>query len=45
MIAFPGAYSDYFDLVDKHGIEFHREPVGIADNDISRSRMPMQGDR
>lgn len=31
MIGFPGAYADYYDLVDKHGIEFKREPLSIAD--------------
>ena len=33
MIGFPGAYADYYDLVDKHGIEFKREPLSIADRD------------
>lgn len=31
MLGFPGAYVDYYDLIDKHGIEFHREPMGIGD--------------
>jgi gluconate 2-dehydrogenase gamma chain len=31
MIGFPGAYADYHDLIDKHGIEFHQEPLSIAD--------------
>jgi gluconate 2-dehydrogenase gamma chain len=31
MIGFPGAYADYHDLIDKHGVEFHREPLSIAD--------------
>jgi gluconate 2-dehydrogenase gamma chain len=31
MIGFPGAYADYYDLIDKHGVEFHREPLSIAD--------------
>jgi gluconate 2-dehydrogenase gamma chain len=31
MIGFPGAYADYHDLIDKHGLEFHREPLSIAD--------------
>jgi gluconate 2-dehydrogenase gamma chain len=36
MIGFPGAYADYFDLIDKHGVELHREPLGIADGANSR---------
>ena len=31
MIGFPGAYADYHDLIDKHGVEFLREPLSIAD--------------
>ena len=31
MLGFPGAYSDYYDLIDKHGIAFHREPLGIGE--------------
>jgi gluconate 2-dehydrogenase gamma chain len=31
MIGFPGAYADYHDLIDKHGVEFQREPLSIAD--------------
>jgi gluconate 2-dehydrogenase gamma chain len=31
MVGFPGAYTDFFELVDQHGMEFQREPVGIAD--------------
>ena len=31
MLGFPGAYVDYYDLIDKHGIEFHREPMGIGE--------------
>jgi gluconate 2-dehydrogenase gamma chain len=33
MIGFPGAYADYYDLVDKHGMEFQREPLSIAERD------------
>jgi gluconate 2-dehydrogenase gamma chain len=33
MIGFPGAYADYFDLIDKHGMEFKREPLSIADRE------------
>jgi gluconate 2-dehydrogenase gamma chain len=32
MIGFPGAYADYHDLIDEHGVEFHREPLSIADD-------------
>jgi len=31
MLGFPGAYSDYYDLIDKHGIALHREPLGIGE--------------
>jgi gluconate 2-dehydrogenase gamma chain len=31
MIGFPGAYSDYYDLIDKHGVELRREPLSIGD--------------
>jgi gluconate 2-dehydrogenase gamma chain len=44
MIGFPGAYADYYDLVDKHGIEFQREPLSIEERDSPHSsvhnRMP-----
>ena len=30
MIGFPGAYADYYDLVDKHGITVDRPPVSLA---------------
>ncbi len=33
-VGFPGAYADYYDLVDKHGLEFRREPVGIGDGAV-----------
>ena len=39
MIDFPGAYADYFDLVDKHGMEFKREPLAIADRDHPESSL------
>ncbi len=31
MIGFPGAYANYYDLVDKHGIQLTRAPLSIAD--------------
>src|ERR1022692_3657699 len=37
MIGFPGAYADYYDLIDKLGVEFHREPLSIADRPSSHS--------
>lgn len=37
MIGFPGAYADYYDLVDKHGIEFQREPLSIAERESPHS--------
>jgi len=30
MIGFPGAYANYYDLVDKHGIKLDREPMSIG---------------
>lgn len=32
MIGFPGAYADYFDAVDKHGVKFEREPMSLAED-------------
>ena len=43
MIGFPGAYSDYYDLIDKHGVELHREPMGIADGANSHFGSAMRG--
>jgi gluconate 2-dehydrogenase gamma chain len=37
MIGFPGAYADYNDLIDKHGIEIKREPLSIADRESPNS--------
>ena len=45
MLGFPGAYADYFDLVDKHGIEFKREPMSIGDTGMTNMKMPGQGGR
>ena len=42
MIGFPGAYSDYYDLIDKHGVELHREPLGIGDGATSHSMDAMR---
>jgi gluconate 2-dehydrogenase gamma chain len=30
MIRFPGAYASYYDLIDKHGIRFDREPISLG---------------
>jgi gluconate 2-dehydrogenase gamma chain len=30
MIGFPGAYANYYDLVDQHGIAFNRSPVSLG---------------
>ena len=43
MLGFPGAYSDYYDLIDKHGIEFHREPLGIGEGMDPHSMTRMRG--
>jgi len=43
MIGFPGAYADYYDLIDKHGVEFHREPLSIADRPSLHSMISSAG--
>jgi gluconate 2-dehydrogenase gamma chain len=30
MLGFPGAYADYYDLVDRHGVKLEREPMSIG---------------
>jgi gluconate 2-dehydrogenase gamma chain len=45
MLGFPGAYADYYDVVDKHGIEFHREPLSISDGAIARAMGSNPGSR
>lgn len=32
MIGFPGAYASYYDLVDRHGMDFHAEPIGLSED-------------
>lgn len=32
MIGFPGAYADYFEAVDRHGMKFQREPMSLAED-------------
>jgi gluconate 2-dehydrogenase gamma chain len=32
MIGFPGAYADYFEAVDQHGVKFEREPMSLAED-------------
>lgn len=32
MIGFPGAYADYFETVDKHGVKFERAPMSLAED-------------
>jgi gluconate 2-dehydrogenase gamma chain len=32
MIGFPGAYADYFESVDQHGIKFDRAPMSLAED-------------
>ncbi len=32
MIGFPGAYADYYDLVDQHGIKVDRPPKSLAEH-------------
>ena len=30
MIGFPGAYADYYEAIDRHGVKFEREPMSIG---------------
>jgi gluconate 2-dehydrogenase gamma chain len=32
MIGFPGAYADYYEAIDKHGVKFEREPMSLAED-------------
>ncbi len=32
MIGFPGAYADYFEAIDRHGVKFVREPMSLAED-------------
>jgi gluconate 2-dehydrogenase gamma chain len=32
MIGFPGAYADYYEAVDRHGVGFEREPMSLAED-------------
>jgi gluconate 2-dehydrogenase gamma chain len=32
MIGFPGAYADYFDAIEHHGVKFVREPMSLAED-------------
>jgi gluconate 2-dehydrogenase gamma chain len=32
MIGFPGAYAEYYEAVDRHGVKFEREPMSLAED-------------
>jgi len=32
MIGFPGAYADYYDSIDQHGVRFAREPMSLGED-------------
>jgi len=32
MIGFPGAYADYYEAIDRHGMKFVREPMSLAED-------------
>jgi gluconate 2-dehydrogenase gamma chain len=32
MIGFPGAYADYYEAIDRHGVKFEREPLSLAED-------------
>jgi gluconate 2-dehydrogenase gamma chain len=38
LVGFPGAFAQYAGLVDQHGFEFKREPIGMANADAVLSR-------
>lgn len=42
MIGFPGAYADYYEAIDKHGVKFEREPLSLAED--GRGHVHMQPD-
>jgi gluconate 2-dehydrogenase gamma chain len=44
MIGFPGAYAQYLDLVDQHGIAFEREPISIADSHARQAHLSAHGE-
>ncbi len=37
MLGFPGAYAQFIDLVEAHGVAYEREPIGLG-NDAARKR-------
>jgi len=40
MLGFPGAYTDFYDLVDQHGMALTREPIGIGDGAMHMQMNP-----
>jgi gluconate 2-dehydrogenase gamma chain len=32
MIGFPGAYADYYEAIDKHGVKYERAPLSLAED-------------
>jgi gluconate 2-dehydrogenase gamma chain len=36
MIGFPGAYAEYFEAIDRHGMKFEREPMSLAEDGHGR---------
>jgi gluconate 2-dehydrogenase gamma chain len=32
MIGFPGAYADYYQAIDQHGVKFEREPMSLGED-------------
>jgi gluconate 2-dehydrogenase gamma chain len=32
MIGFPGAYADYYEAIDRHGVKFEREPMSLVED-------------
>jgi gluconate 2-dehydrogenase gamma chain len=43
MIGFPGAYTDFYDLIEQHNVKFEGMPMGIADGMHMHSHRPGNG--
>jgi gluconate 2-dehydrogenase gamma chain len=32
MIGFPGAFADYYEAIDRHGVKFVRDPMSLGED-------------
>jgi gluconate 2-dehydrogenase gamma chain len=39
MIGFPGAYADYYEAIDRHGVAFQREPMSLGEDAVGHVHM------